>query len=109
MFAQRSQTSCGITPARISSANSLQPRHTPNTDSSVAAAIRAPSSAYAAVLSPKPSASTAAATENVAPTAWAKRLGGPGTGLAATGRRGTTTRVTSWPSGLSVGPPAHAR
>ena len=47
MSLQRSQTSGGITPARISSANALQPRHNPNTDSSLAASS-APSTAYAA-------------------------------------------------------------
>ena len=35
---------------------------------------------------------------------WAKRLGGPATGRAGIPSRGVTTRVTSWPSGLSVGP-----
>jgi hypothetical protein len=46
----------------------------------------------------------AAVTDTTAPMPWAKRLGGPATGLAATGSRGVITRVTSWPSGLSVGP-----
>src|ERR1039458_7459053 len=76
---QRSQTSAGITPARISTANALQPRHRPNTDSSVAATISSPSNAYAAVLRPNPSANTAADTENAAPIPWAKRLGGAAT------------------------------
>ena len=35
---------------------------------------------------------------------WAKRFGGPGTGLAGTARRGTTTRVTRRASGLTRGP-----
>ena len=45
--------------------------------------------------------------EKTTPMAWAKRLGGPATGRAATARRGATTRVASWPSGLSVGPGQH--
>src|ERR1019366_46907 len=101
---QRSQTSAGITPARISTANALQPRHRPNTDSSVAATISSPSNTYAAVLRPNPSANTAADTENAAPIPWAKRLGGPATGRAATRRRGVMRRVTRSPSGLNVGP-----
>ena len=40
------------------------------------------------------------ASEKVAPIACANRLGGPGTGFGATARRGVTTRVTNWPSGL---------
>ena len=36
------------------------------------------------------------------PMAWAKRFGGPGTSFGGPSR-GATTRVASWPSGLSVG------
>ena len=36
--------------------------------------------------------------------AWAKRFGGPAVGWAATSSRGRTTRVTTWPQGLKVGP-----
>ncbi len=38
------------------------------------------------------------------PMAWANRLGGPGTGFGGQGRRGTTNRVATRPSGLSRGP-----
>ena len=47
-------------------------------------------------------------TEKTTPMPWAKRLGGPGTGRSAIPRRGVTTRVTSCPSGLMVGPGEHA-
>ena len=52
----------------------------------------------------KPCVVVSAATEKVTPMPWANRFGGPGTGRAATGRRGVTTRVMSWPNGLKVGP-----
>ena len=42
--------------------------------------------------------------ENTTPMAWANRFGGPATGLGPQGRRGATTRVATWPSGLNVGP-----
>lgn len=106
MSLHSAQTSSGITPRRINRANALQPRHRANTDSSVAATARAPSTIQAASGASKTSASAAAVTENTAPIACAKRLGGPGTGFASSGNRGTMTRVTSWPSGLNVGPAA---
>ena len=47
-----------------------------------------------------PLTSMMAVVDKATPTAWANRLGGPGTGRAATGSRGATTRVASWPSGI---------
>ena len=49
MSLQRSHTSSGITPARMSIPNVMHPRQIPNADSNVAAAISRPSTATAAV------------------------------------------------------------
>ena len=45
-----------------------------------------------------------AAVDSVAPMPWANRLGGPAVGRSGSPRRGVTTRVTSCPNGLRVGP-----
>jgi hypothetical protein len=98
------QIASGITPTLIKPAKIAQPRHTAKTASSVAATAMTPSTAYAATGRWNPNANTAAVTDRTAPIPCAKRFGGPGTGLAATPSSGVTTRVTSWPSGLNVGP-----
>ena len=56
--------------------------------------------------SPKPNHSTRAAVDIAAPIAWAKRLGGPGTGRARSSL-GATTRVASWPSRAQARPRQH--
>ena len=93
-----------MTPRRISQPNSVQPRQKANTDSSVAATTIIATSTRAARVASNATAATSAATLSVAPMPCANRFGGPGTHRGATGSLGVMTRVTSWPSGLSVGP-----
>ena len=83
----------------------MQPRQYANTDSNTAAAMIMDSITTAPVQIPRPANTDAVAVKS-RPTPWAKRLGGPGTGRLVTLRWGVTTRVTSWPSGLSLGPVA---
>ena len=104
MSAHAAHTVVGDEPIRISTAKTLQPRHRPKADSSSAAPASSPTTTQAAPWAPTPNHSTTAVVENTTPMAWAKRLGGPATGRGATGSRGATTRVASWPSGLRVGP-----
>ena len=96
-------TFSGITPAFMSNPKILQPTQKPARDSKAAATMIKPSTAHVAVWSPKPNHRTTAAVENAVPIAWAKRFGGPGTGLGGPSL-GATTRVASWPSGLRLGP-----
>ena len=103
MSLQRSQTSSGMTPTRMSKAKALQPRHTASADSRKAAVPRRASTTWAANQWSR-IVSTRAVSEKATPMPWANRLGGPGTRFPSIGRRGVTTRVTSWPSGLNVGP-----
>ena len=104
MSVHSTQTDSGITPLRTSSAKALQPRQSPRNDSSPAATTSIPTSTYAAPAWPNPYARTTAVTVSTAPIPCANRLGGPETGFSTNGSRGTRPRVTSWPSGLSVGP-----
>ena len=85
---------------RISQLKIVQPRQNPNADSSVAATTIAASATSAAGCWPKPTAQTAAVTDRTAPIPCANRLGGPGTYFGGRPRRGVTTRVANWPSGL---------
>src|SRR5262249_27589094 len=99
MLLQRSQTSSGMTPKCMSTANALHPRHSANTDSRAAATRMSPTKTSASAVSPNPNCAITAATDKVAPIPWAKRFGGPATSLGANGSLGVTTRVTNWPSG----------
>ena len=103
MLLQRSQTSAGITPIRINNANALQPRQSPNTDSSSAATIRPPKTNLAAVIDP-PSARTLAEPVKTRPMPCAKRFGGPAVSFGSISSRGLTMRVTNSASGLKFGP-----
>ena len=98
MSLQRSHTSAGTTPARISRPKAMQPRHTAKTDSKSAAARagRAP---------PRPPSrsrerSGRAPSARRPPMPWANRLGGPGTGRRA-GRAGGDDPRHERASGLS--------
>ena len=105
MSRQASQVSSGTIPTRISNRNSQHPRQNPTNASNDAATRIAPTRAVTNAPAPKTTA-TSAPTESVAPMPWAKRFGGPGVSRTVHARRGRTTRVTSVPSGLSVGPVA---
>jgi hypothetical protein len=98
------QMASGITPILIRLAKIAQPRHTAKTASSVAAAARHPARRKrprtGEIRMPTPRRSPTGPRRYPARNAF----GGPGTGLAATPSSGVTTRVTSWPSGLNVGP-----
>ena len=100
---QATQISGGMMPARMRSANTWHPRHNASAASRVAATATIATSTIARPVAPA-SHATSAPTLSVAPMPWAKRFGGPGTSLAGTGRRGTTTRVTRRASGLNRGP-----
>src|SRR5262249_42868825 len=97
------QVLAGMRPTRIRPAKIAHPTQNAKTDSSVAAITIMPSRATATQSARKPKWATTAADDIVAPRACAKRLGGPGTGRGRP-RRGATSRVASWPSGLNVGP-----
>ena len=80
----------------------------PNTDSSVAATTSRATSTSAAVGAPAIHA-TRAAVEKVAPMAWAKRLGGPGTGRGGSRGRDAGGELTEWAqarTGEDAGPEA---
>jgi hypothetical protein len=79
-----------------------QPRQRAKTDSSVAATTSSARNTSATVVAPA-SQQIDPAVVIVAPSAWAKRFGGPATSLGAPSR-GAATRVASCASGLSVGP-----
>lgn len=105
-LAHSAHTRSGIKPRRINLAKIAQPRQNPSAASSVAAAAMAPTSSWAMPVAANPKWATVAATESVAPIAWAKRFGGPGTGRGAMRNAGTITLVASSASGLNVGPAA---
>src|SRR5215217_1610992 len=86
-------TVSGMTPARISSANTWQPMHTANADSSVAATTSRASRTVVTVVQPSANA-IAPSVVMAAPMPCAKRLGGPATS------RGGTRRGASRASGL---------
>ena len=70
----------------------------------MAAAASRATTTQVAVDRPKPNQRMRAVVENSTPMAWANRLGGPATSFGSHGRRGATTRLANWPSGLIVGP-----
>ena len=108
MSAHSSHTDAGITPVRISSANTWHPRHTAKIDSSPAATTNSPSTASAAV-------SRRGSTRARAPRSPSRRPS-PGR-TASAGRAPASWRraaarsgsARSQPSGLSVGPVRHPR
>ena len=104
MSLQRSQTSSGTTPTRMRTAKALQPRQRPKADSRSAAAASRPRKTSAAVQSAEAGEDEGGHGEGDA-DALGEALGRPGhRALARCARRGVTTRVTNWPSGLRVGP-----
>ena len=86
-FAHSTQIRSGTTPTRISHAKIVQPMHSANPASSVAATTISPRQDPRDARLVEPNATTTAVTEMTAPIPCANRFGGPGTLRGATPRR----------------------